>query len=122
MKVNLLPQRQKAIAEGRLQPQQQGHPDEGKIKELLVRTNYNLDVTTGQRKYGGPPPASVCHADTPPSEAEVFIGKIPRDMFEGKFNVFYLMQSKLLRTHFFVNIFRTDVFSEQFDLVLAELS
>jgi len=77
-------QRQKAIAEGRLQPQQQGHPDEGKIKELLVRTNYNLDVTTGQRKYGGPPPASVCHADTPPSEAEVFIGKIPRDMFEDE--------------------------------------
>ena len=75
--------RQKAIAEGRLQPQQQGHPDEGKIKELLIRTNYNLDVTTGQRKYGGPPPASICHADTPPSEAEVFIGKIPRDMFEG---------------------------------------
>lgn len=76
-------QRQKAIAEGRLQPTQQGHPDEGKIKELLTRTGYNLDVTTGQRKYGGPPPSSVCHADTPPSEAEVFIGKIPRDMFEG---------------------------------------
>jgi len=77
-------QRQKAIAEGRLQPQQQGHPDEGKIKELLSRTNYSLDVTTGQRKYGGPPPSSVCHADTPPSEAEVFIGKIPRDMFEDE--------------------------------------
>jgi len=77
-------QRQKAIAEGRLQPTQQGHPDEGKIKELLTRTGYNLDVTTGQRKYGGPPPSSVCHADTPPSEAEVFIGKIPRDMFEDE--------------------------------------
>ena len=76
-------QRQKAIAEGRLQPTQQGHPDEGKIKELLGRTGYNLDVTTGQRKYGGPPPTTVCHADTPPSDAEVFIGKIPRDMFEG---------------------------------------
>ena len=76
-------QRQKAIAEGRLQPTQQGHPDEGKIKELLARTGYNLDVTTGQRKYGGPPPTTVCHADTPPSDAEVFIGKIPRDMFEG---------------------------------------
>lgn len=77
-------QRQKAIAEGRLQPTQQGHPDETKIKELLSRTGYNLDVTTGQRKYGGPPPPSVCHADTPPSEAEVFIGKIPRDMFEDE--------------------------------------
>jgi len=77
-------QRQKAIAEGRLQPTQQGHPDEGKIKELLGRTGYNLDVTTGQRKYGGPPPSTVCHADTPPSDAEVFIGKIPRDMFEDE--------------------------------------
>ena len=81
---NIKIQRQKAIAEGRLQPTQQGHPDEGKIKELLGRTGYNLDVTTGQRKYGGPPPTTVCHADTPPSDAEVFIGKIPRDMFEGK--------------------------------------
>ena len=80
---NIKIQRQKAIAEGRLQPTQQGHPDEGKIKELLGRTGYNLDVTTGQRKYGGPPPTTVCHADTPPSDAEVFIGKIPRDMFEG---------------------------------------
>lgn len=77
-------QRQKAIAEGRLQPTPQGHPDEGKIKELLQRTKYNLDVTTGQRKYGGPPPKTVCDADTPSSGAEVFIGKIPRDMFEDE--------------------------------------
>uniref|UniRef100_A0A671SV75 Heterogeneous nuclear ribonucleoprotein Q acidic domain-containing protein n=1 Tax=Sinocyclocheilus anshuiensis TaxID=1608454 RepID=A0A671SV75_9TELE len=26
---------------------------------LLERTGYTLDVTTGQRKYGGPPPESV---------------------------------------------------------------
>ena len=31
-------------------------PDEQKIKEILERTKYTLDVTTGQRKYGGPPP------------------------------------------------------------------
>ena len=31
-------------------------PDEEKIKEILERTGYSLDVTTGQRKYGGPPP------------------------------------------------------------------
>ena len=34
---------------------QQG-PDEEKIKAILDRTGYTLDVTTGQRKYGGPPP------------------------------------------------------------------
>ena len=31
-------------------------PDEEKVKELLERTGYTLDITTGQRKYGGPPP------------------------------------------------------------------
>ena len=30
--------------------------DEGKIKALLDRTGYTLDITSGQRKYGGPPP------------------------------------------------------------------
>jgi len=31
-------------------------PDERKIRDILERTGYALDVTTGQRKYGGPPP------------------------------------------------------------------
>ncbi len=31
-------------------------PDEAKVKAILDRTGYSLDVTTGQRKYGGPPP------------------------------------------------------------------
>ena len=26
------------------------------LQEILDRTGYSLDVTTGQRKYGGPPP------------------------------------------------------------------
>jgi len=26
------------------------------IQAILDRTGYGLDVTTGQRKYGGPPP------------------------------------------------------------------
>lgn len=26
------------------------------FQEILDRTGYSLDVTTGQRKYGGPPP------------------------------------------------------------------
>jgi hypothetical protein len=38
-------------------------PDEEKIKAILDRTGYKLDVTTGQRKYGGPPPN---WADPPP--------------------------------------------------------
>ena len=43
-------------------------PDEAKIKELLDRTNYTLDVTTGQRKYGGPPPESVYTGPNPTLE------------------------------------------------------
>ena len=31
-------------------------PHEEKVKQLLDRTGYTLDITTGQRKYGGPPP------------------------------------------------------------------
>lgn len=26
------------------------------LQSILDRTGYTLDVTTGQRKYGGPPP------------------------------------------------------------------
>ena len=46
-------------------------PDEAKIKELLDRTEYTLDVTTGQRKYGGPPPESVYTGAQPTVGTEV---------------------------------------------------
>lgn len=46
-------------------------PDEAKIKELLDRTQYTLDVTTGQRKYGGPPPESVYSGAQPTVGTEV---------------------------------------------------
>uniref|UniRef100_A0A7N6BX95 RRM domain-containing protein n=1 Tax=Anabas testudineus TaxID=64144 RepID=A0A7N6BX95_ANATE len=59
-------------------------PDETKIKELLDRTNYTLDVTTGQRKYGGPPPESVYSGPQPTVGTEIFVGKIPRDLFEDE--------------------------------------
>jgi len=61
--------------------------NEEKVKALLDRTGYTLDITTGQRKYGGPPPGwegpepgrgekKFC--------AQVFVGKLPRDMFEDE--------------------------------------
>ncbi|XP_034534463.1 heterogeneous nuclear ribonucleoprotein Q-like [Notolabrus celidotus] len=59
-------------------------PDEAKIKELLDRTNYTLDVTTGQRKYGGPPPEEVYTGVQPTVGTEIFVGKIPRDLFEDE--------------------------------------
>ncbi|KAM4633383.1 heterogeneous nuclear ribonucleoprotein Q isoform 2-T4 [Polymixia lowei] len=59
-------------------------PDEAKIKSLLDRTCYTLDVTTGQRKYGGPPPESVYTGAQPTVGTEIFVGKIPRDLFEDE--------------------------------------
>lgn len=56
-------------------------PDEAKLKEILDRTGYTLDVTTGQRKYGGPPPN---WDGPPPSGCEVFMGKIPKEVFEDE--------------------------------------
>ncbi|KAG7331885.1 hypothetical protein KOW79_005854 [Hemibagrus wyckioides] len=59
-------------------------PDETKIKALLERTGYTLDVTTGQRKYGGPPPECVYTGPQPSIGTEIFVGKIPRDLFEDE--------------------------------------
>ena len=50
-------------------------PDEAKIQEILKRTGYKLDVTTGQRKYGGPPPN--WEGEEPVSGCEV--SKVPID-------------------------------------------
>jgi len=58
-------------------------PDEAKLKAILERTGYSLDVTTGQRKYGGPPPGT--EDPTPPGTGhEIFCGKIPKDVFEDE--------------------------------------
>lgn len=41
------------------------------IQALLERTGYTLDVTTGQRKYGGPPPESAHSGAQPTIGTEV---------------------------------------------------
>jgi RNA recognition motif-containing protein len=83
-------------------PVQAKGPDEDKIKAILERTGYTLDVTTGklsssiprqihfsrkksllgQRKYGGPPPN--WESAPPGNGCEVFCGKIPKDMYEDE--------------------------------------
>lgn len=42
------------------------------LQEILERTGYSLDVTTGQRKYGGPPP-SEDDQNPPPPGCEVIL-------------------------------------------------
>lgn len=43
----------------------------GGFQALLERTGYTLDVTTGQRKYGGPPPEDVFKGTQPGIGTEV---------------------------------------------------
>ncbi|XP_074662549.1 heterogeneous nuclear ribonucleoprotein R-like [Tubulanus polymorphus] len=59
-------------------------PDEAKLKEILDKSGYSLDVTTGQRKYGGPPPGVDPSESCPGAGHEVFCGKIPKDVFEDE--------------------------------------
>uniref|UniRef100_A0A8C0FYV5 Dead end protein homolog 1 n=1 Tax=Bubo bubo TaxID=30461 RepID=A0A8C0FYV5_BUBBB len=44
-------------------------------------TCTDLVQINGQRRYGGPPPGWV--GDPPPAGTEVFIGKLPQDMYEN---------------------------------------
>uniref|UniRef100_M3YQA5 RRM domain-containing protein n=1 Tax=Mustela putorius furo TaxID=9669 RepID=M3YQA5_MUSPF len=59
-------------------------PDEVKIKALLERTGNTLDVTTGQRKYGGPPPDIVYSGVQSGIGTEVFVDKMSRDLYEDE--------------------------------------
>ncbi|NXH22105.1 DND1 protein, partial [Bucco capensis] len=52
-------------------------------KALLAwakETGIDLVQVNGQRRYGGPPPGWV--GDPPPPGTEVFIGKLPQDVYE----------------------------------------
>lgn len=72
--------RQKAAAGLIAESTKRAGPDESKLKEILDRTGYSLEITSGQRKYGGPPPN---YTGPPPSAGqEVFCGKIPNSLFE----------------------------------------
>ncbi|XP_054254698.1 APOBEC1 complementation factor, partial [Indicator indicator] len=59
-----------------------GAQKDAALRALMQRTGYNLIQENGQRKYGGPPPGW----DGPPPErgCEIFIGKLPRDLFEDE--------------------------------------
>merc|ERR1712166_617372 len=48
--------------------------------ELMERTGYEIVQRNGQRIYGGPPPN--WQGPPPCKGTEIFVGKIPREMFE----------------------------------------
>ena len=56
-------------------------PDAAKLKEILDRTGYPHEVTpNGLRRYGGPPPGMP--EEKPGNGTEVFVGKVPQDIYE----------------------------------------
>uniref|UniRef100_H3CTI1 Probable RNA-binding protein 46 n=1 Tax=Tetraodon nigroviridis TaxID=99883 RepID=H3CTI1_TETNG len=52
------------------------------LLDLMEKTGYSMVQENGQRKYGGPPPD--WEGPPPPRGCEVFVGKIPRDMYEDE--------------------------------------
>ncbi|XP_012666759.1 RNA-binding protein 47-like isoform X1 [Otolemur garnettii] len=57
-------------------------PNEEALLALTERTGYSLVQENGQRKYGGPPPG--WDGPHPERGCEVFVGKIPRDVYEDE--------------------------------------
>ncbi|XP_071955414.1 probable RNA-binding protein 46 [Antedon mediterranea] len=61
-----------------------GARNETALLELMESTGYNIIQENGQRKFGGPPPDWGADVPTPSKGCEVFVGKIPRDLFEDE--------------------------------------
>ncbi|CAL8326254.1 unnamed protein product [Lota lota] len=59
----------------------QAEPNEAALLELMKKTGYSMMQENGQRKYGPPP---GWEGPPPPRGCEVFVGKIPRDMYEDE--------------------------------------
>lgn len=57
-------------------------PESGSAWMMRVLTIGSVFQENGQRRYGGPPPGW----DGPPPErgSEIFVGKLPRDLFEDE--------------------------------------
>ncbi|XP_017262497.1 RNA-binding protein 47 isoform X6 [Kryptolebias marmoratus] len=58
-----------------------GAPNESALLTLMERTGYTMVQENGQRKYGPPPGWS---GPAPPRGCEIFVGKIPRDVYEDE--------------------------------------
>ncbi|XP_047221049.1 RNA-binding protein 47 isoform X5 [Girardinichthys multiradiatus] len=58
-----------------------GAPNEAALLSLMERTGYSMVQENGQRKYGPPPGWS---GPAPPRGCEIFVGKIPRDVYEDE--------------------------------------
>ena len=59
-----------------------GARNEAALLSLMESTGYNIVQENGQRKFGGPPPN--WEGQIPSRGCEVFVGKIPRDLYEDE--------------------------------------
>ncbi|NWR74138.1 RBM46 protein, partial [Centropus unirufus] len=59
-----------------------GTENEAALLALMEKTGYSMVQENGQRKFGGPPPG--WEGPPPPRGCEVFVGKIPRDVYEDE--------------------------------------
>ncbi|XP_059409866.1 RNA-binding protein 47-like isoform X3 [Carassius carassius] len=58
-----------------------GAPNEAALVALMERSGYGMVQENGQRKYGPPP---GWQGPSPPRGCEIFVGKIPRDVYEDE--------------------------------------
>lgn len=58
-----------------------GTPNEAALRALMKRTGCPIQQSNGQRRFGPPPD---WNGATPPRGCEVFVGKIPRDVYEDE--------------------------------------
>ncbi|XP_016415528.1 RNA-binding protein 47-like [Sinocyclocheilus rhinocerous] len=70
------PQHHNAIPEGVA-----GAPNEAALMALMEQSGYGMVQENGQRKYGPPP---GWQGPSPPRGCEIFVGKIPRDVYEDE--------------------------------------
>ena len=57
-----------------------GNTDGNRLLELSNATGYNIVQRNGQRIYG--PPPGWGNREQPSKGCEVFVGRVPRDIFE----------------------------------------
>jgi hypothetical protein len=74
-----------------------------KLLDLMTRTGYNIAQRNGQRIFGGPPPNWT--APPPHKGTEIFVGKVPRDIYEWELVPIFE------KVAFFVFIKETSIFS-----------
>ncbi|XP_067297927.1 RNA-binding protein 47 isoform X2 [Pseudorasbora parva] len=70
------PQHHSSIPEGVA-----GAPNEAALVALMEQSGYGMVQENGQRKYGPPP---GWQGQSPPRGCEIFVGKIPRDVYEDE--------------------------------------